>query len=134
MKAYVKRADPDGFIRLGGGSTRITKEYKTVKALLQYGATPFLHVWGGVVEVYKNWDNRYGEPDMKVTVLGNVPAQIEELEKRRPRGRFAPQVVARTRSRTTNGCSRARRRPCRASTSLSAIQSSRGRMRRYAQM
>ena len=83
MKAYVKRADPDGFIRLGGESTTITKEYKTVKALLQYGATPFLHVWGGVVEVYKNWDNRYGEPDMKVTVLGNVPAQIEELEKRR---------------------------------------------------
>lgn len=59
MKAFVTK--PHGLAKF------ITGEYKTLKNLLHYGVKPYItevvHV-----EVYYNWDRRYGLPDTVIEV------------------------------------------------------------------
>ena len=59
MKAFVTKP--------GGLGIFVTGEYKTLKNLIRYGVKPYIKETVNV-EVYHNWDNRYGAPDKVVEV------------------------------------------------------------------
>jgi hypothetical protein len=59
MRAFV--------VKPGGLAKFVTGEYKTLKNLIRYGVKPYIKETVNV-EVYHNWDNRYGKPDQVVEV------------------------------------------------------------------
>jgi hypothetical protein len=65
MRAYLNKYDKDGNTGLGSEWVTITREYKTMGTLYQYGIVPMLRAWDGRLkaEIFYNWDNRYGNPD-----------------------------------------------------------------------
>lgn len=63
MKAFIFETDKNGNSKCGGG--RVSPEYKTVANLKRYYLEKYLPAGVFNVEVHYNWDNRYGEPDLK---------------------------------------------------------------------
>lgn len=76
MKAFLN--DGRG---LGSEHSDITNEYKSLKTLYRYAVIPFLKFHGGFcrAEIFLNWDNRYGVPDIikiweeKINGRDNLP-------------------------------------------------------------
>jgi len=60
MRAFLN--DMQG---LGAEHSTVTKDYKTVSAMLRYAIVPFIKTHNGKcrAEIFHNWDNRYGKPD-----------------------------------------------------------------------
>lgn len=67
MKAFV--------VKPGGLGIFVTGEYKTLKNLLRYGVKPYIKEEVDV-EVYHNWDRRYGSPDKVIRVAPVVPLGV----------------------------------------------------------
>lgn len=63
MKAFVCQPT--------GKAIFVTGDYKTVENLMRYGVRPYIKE-DVDVEIFYNWDNRYGEPD-KVISIGLNP-------------------------------------------------------------
>ena len=60
MKAYVHKIK-DGKIQLGTDNGKVTKDYTYIRNLLTMGVVPWLKVGeSALVEVFHNWDRRYG--------------------------------------------------------------------------
>lgn len=60
MKAFL--SDGKG---LGSDHSTVTKEYKSILSLYKYAVKPFMATHGDYckVELFYNWDNRYGTPN-----------------------------------------------------------------------
>ena len=69
MKAFV--------VKPGGLAKFVTGEYKTLKTLIRYGVKPYI-TEAVDVEVYYNWDNRYGKPDTVIKLKGGMDRELYE--------------------------------------------------------
>lgn len=73
---------------LGSEHSTVTKEYKTLKTLIKYAVKPFLKKHNYCrVELFNNWDNRYGKPD-KILVFVNYPMKCDQCSYARLNGTF----------------------------------------------
>lgn len=66
MKAFL--SDGKG---LGSEHEAVTNEYKTFQRMFRYAILPFGRSHGFCrAEIHRNWDTRYGEPDIIVKFDG----------------------------------------------------------------
>jgi hypothetical protein len=68
MRAYISKL-VNGRTTCGTEHNRVSREYQSQSHLLRFGVLPMLQVGGdALVEVFLNWDNRYGKPDTTLHV------------------------------------------------------------------
>ncbi len=68
MRAYVSRL-VDGRTTCGTENNSVSREYKSQAQLLRFGVLPLLREGqDALIEVFLNWDNRYGKPDNTIQV------------------------------------------------------------------
>lgn len=66
MRAYISKL-VDGRTTCGTTYNSISNEYVSQANLMRYGVLPRLQVGqDALVEVFLNWDNRYGKPDTTI--------------------------------------------------------------------
>ena len=76
MRAFVHKL-VNGRPGLGTDNGHVTREYKTQARLVKFGVLPLLkHGEQAQVELFYNWDNRYGLAD-KVFTIDNVGSYLE---------------------------------------------------------
>jgi len=68
MKAFL--SDGKG---LGSEHQDVTRDYKSRNHLFKYAIVPFQKSHGYCkAEIFMNWDNRYGKPDLIMTFDGKI--------------------------------------------------------------
>jgi hypothetical protein len=65
MKAFIHEANENGQGKCGTG--RVTPEYQNIENMKRY-CLNYLPKGNYVVEVFYNWDNRYGQADLTFEV------------------------------------------------------------------
>jgi len=66
MRAFVSKL-VNGRTTCGTEHNSVSNEYKSMKQLIRFGVLPILKTGeDALVEVFMNWDNRYGKPDTTI--------------------------------------------------------------------
>ena len=75
MRAYVSKIIDGKVVQTGTQHRTITKEYTTEYRLLKYGVKPLLKSGESAqVEIFYNWERRYGKPDLTLIHCNGVNA------------------------------------------------------------
>lgn len=73
MKAYVSKL-VNGRTTCGTEHNSVSREYTSQRNLIRFGVLPLLQDGqDALVEVFLNWDNRYGKPDTTIHVRKTGP-------------------------------------------------------------
>ena len=70
MKAFVSKMNENGDSCVGTEFATVSPEYKTFKGLRKYAAN-LVKLWKSpvIIELYKNWDNRYDSNKAQVLYM-----------------------------------------------------------------
>lgn len=78
MRAFVNKL-VDGKTVLGSTHNFVTREYRSTRTLIAHGAQAMLRPnESAIVEVFYNWDTRYGQPNERFKVTRDT---IESLKR-----------------------------------------------------
>lgn len=80
MRAFVHEYNTiSNTPRLGSAHATITNEYRSIPNMFKYAIKPFMksHKSDVIVEVFYNFDNRYGEPDKTLIYYSDKDGEIQ---------------------------------------------------------